>query len=272
MTLVAFIEGSSAGDRAIHALAGWIASNDKWQAFTEAWQAALQTHPGVRRFNLQEFIAGQGEFSSFSEETRKQKIRNLLRVIEEHELVGIGSTLSQGTFDKFIAERNPDKTIVSENRRIPNPFRSPYFFLGYALMVRALPQLYANGISDKIDFVFSDRVTERANIEQLAGDIQRWKGNMSGPIAQMICGSPLFLNDSQAIPLQAASLHAGTIGAVKGSEQAGWQVFWRKDSKVRNLHYHWTEELIEAFIASTRQSLRAAISAHMTPVWRVRGP
>lgn len=272
MSLVAFIEGSSAGERPIYALAGWIASSDKWQAFTKAWQAALQMRPSVHRFNLQEFIGGQGEFSSFSEQTRKQKIRDLLHVIEVHELVGIGATLSAQTFENFITERNPEKTIVSENNQITNPFRSPYFFLGYALMVRALPQLYANGISDKINFVFNDRVTERANIERLAGDIQRWKANMSGPIAQMVGDSPFFSNDSEAIPLQAASLYAGTIGAIKESEPAGWQIVWRKDTKVRNLQYHWTEELMDTFIASTRQSLRAAATAHMTPIWRVRGP
>jgi hypothetical protein len=269
MPLIAFIEASSAGDRQTYALAGWLASNDKWQSFTTAWQAALQMPPSVRRFNLQEFIAGQGEFSRLSELTRKQKIRNLLRVIEDHELVGIGSTLTKRSFEKFIAERNPDEMIVSENKRIPNPFRSPYFFLGYALMVRALPQLYANGMTDKINFVFNDNVTERANIEQLASDIQRWKANLSGPIAKMICDYPSFINDNEAIPLQAASLHAGTIGA---AEQAGWQAAGRKDTKVRNLHYHWTEELMDAFVALTRQSLRAAITAHITPIWRVRGP
>ena len=88
----------------------------------------------------------------------------------------------------------------------------------------------------------------------------------------MVCDSPEFLNDNEAIPLQAASLHAGTIGTVKGPEQAGWQIVWRKDTKVRNLQYHWTEELMEAFIASTRQSLRGQVVARMTPVWRVRGP
>ena len=181
MPLLAFIDGSIAGDRPIYALAGWIASNDKWQAFTKAWKAALQTPPSVDRFNLQEFIAGQGEFASFSEEARKKKIRNLLRVIEGHELVGIGSTLPVSTFEKCIAEHDLDDMIVSENRQIPNPFRSPYFFLGYALMVRALPQLYANGISDKINFIFNDHVTDRDNLEHLANDIQRWKANMSGP-------------------------------------------------------------------------------------------
>jgi hypothetical protein len=270
--LLAFIEGNTAGDRPIYTLAGWIASGEKWHAFSKAWKAALQTPPSIRRFNLQEFIAGQGEFASFSEEARKKKIRNLLGVIEEHELVGIGSTLSESTFEKFLAEHNLNDKIISENRRIPNPFRSPYFFLGYALMVRALPQLYANGISDKINFIFNDHVAERANLEQLANDIQRWKANMSGPIAQMVCDSPSFLNDREAVPLQAASLHAGTIGAVKGYEQAGWQTVWRQDTKIRNLQYHWTEELMEAFIASTRQSLRAAVAARMIPVWHVRGP
>jgi hypothetical protein len=272
MPLVAFIEDNSAGARPVYALAGWIASTENWKAFTKAWQAALQTYPGVRRFDLREFITGQGEFASFSEEARKQKIQILLRVIEEHELVGFGSTLPKGTFDKFIAERGLEEEIVSENRPIRNPFRSPYFFLGYALMVRSLPQLYANGISDKINFIFNESIAERANVERLASDIQRWKANMNGPVAQMVCDSPAFLNDSEAVPLQAASLHAGTIGVAKGSEQAGWQIDWRKDTKVRNFQYHWTEELMEAFVASTRQSLRAGVGARMTPVWHVKGP
>ena len=274
MSLKAYIDDSGVGQQSIYALAGWIASTEKWSAFSQEWEAVLRMPPSVRYFKLQELRAASGEFAGISEQSRREKLRLLIRIIEEHDLLGISATISRDTFENYYKERNPEKMLIDgEKRLVTNPFRRPYFFLSYTLMVRALLQLYKNGITDKIDFIFDDQVIERDNIERLGRDLQLWKTKniITGPVAQMVGDPPYFLSDREVIPLQAADLHAGTIRTIKQVNQAGWNVVipsHMPGAKVRHLQYHWTEELIDEFVSSASGLFRPIATARMTPVWR----
>ena len=74
MTLKAYIDDSGIGDQPVYCLAGWIASAEKWSAFTKDWEAVLRMRPSIRFFKANEAKNGDGEFNGIIEE-QGEKIR-----------------------------------------------------------------------------------------------------------------------------------------------------------------------------------------------------
>lgn len=84
----------------------------------------------------------KGQFAGILEAARKEKLRLLINLIEEHKIVGIASAIPHNIF--FPMFGNHSHKYV----------RNPYFISFYGIAGRLIAYLAANGIKEKVEFIF----------------------------------------------------------------------------------------------------------------------
>jgi enamine deaminase RidA (YjgF/YER057c/UK114 family) len=86
-------------------VAGFVASTQKWQEFSEAWKEVLQDF-GVRYFHMREFAHSVGEFSSWKghEKKRQEFLAKLLDLIVRTVGFWTGAVVLKNVYDKVDAD------------------------------------------------------------------------------------------------------------------------------------------------------------------------
>src|SRR4051812_20457247 len=93
MILRAYLGDSDINQEPVSVLGGWIAPAESWAAFAEAWQQALEMRPRLKYFKMTECMGLAGEFSGWSKESRDLRLRYLIKLIEEHNLLGVSGMI-----------------------------------------------------------------------------------------------------------------------------------------------------------------------------------
>jgi hypothetical protein len=151
--------------------------------------------PRVQYFKFTEAMNYGGEFLGISDERRNEKLLLLVNLIVEFNLVGIASIIPIDTFDRHFGnvETGASKT--------------PYPLLFVNVMRRLHDHfLGAGGELPKIDFIFDRQVEEED--DALLGWYE-FRRSAPEELRPMIGSPPSFLDDKDALPLQAADLIAG---------------------------------------------------------------
>lgn len=99
LMLRAFVDDSHMGQPPVYILGGWIAPAETWARFSDAWQDVLWMAPRIEYFKYAEAMNSNGQFNGISSERRDEKVRLLLKVIEDHSLFGISSIIPASTYD-----------------------------------------------------------------------------------------------------------------------------------------------------------------------------
>ncbi len=176
---------------------GWVASAKTWAKFSEAWRDILWMSPRIEYFKYAEAMNFKGQFTGISEVARNEKLRLFLNLIEEHKIVGIASAIPHHIFFPLFGS-HPHKFV-----------RNPYFISFYGIAGRLIAYLAANGIKEKVEFIFdfqpgSDQMREAqdgwANFREVAPPEYH---------DYIQVHPPSFLDDKDVVALQAADLHAG---------------------------------------------------------------
>ncbi len=82
--LRASFDDSAVGQGPVYVIAGWVAPAEKWVPFADDWHAVLDMRPRIEYFKFVEAINFSGEFLGISEEMRDEKLKLLLRIIEDY--------------------------------------------------------------------------------------------------------------------------------------------------------------------------------------------
>jgi hypothetical protein len=153
--------------------------------------------PRIEYFKYAEAMNFKGQFAGILEAARKEKLRLLINLIEEHKIVGIASAIPHNIF--FPMFGNHSHKYV----------RNPYFISFYGIAGRLTAYLAANGIKEKVEFIFdfqpgSDQMREAqdgwSNFREVAPPEYH---------DYIQVHPPSFLDDKDVVALQAADLHAG---------------------------------------------------------------
>jgi hypothetical protein len=140
--LKAYIDDSHMRQAPFYVLGGWVAPVKAWAAFSDAWRDVLRMSPRIEYFKYDEAMGLSGEFLGISEAARDEKLRLLINLIEEHELVGLASAVPHSVFYPMFGTY-PHKWV-----------RNPYYISFYGIAARLVTYLSKSGTKEKVEFIF----------------------------------------------------------------------------------------------------------------------
>lgn len=184
--LQAYIDESGAGDPNELILAGYVASAETWQKFSQQWKSRLdEAH--LSRFKMSE-MSRQMEFAGW-----------FYKLIDENDiLAAVSVVVDTAGLIKVVREIVPPASIEAE--RLENPY-----FWGFRAIVEGLTALRGKvGIYQPIDFIFDEK-SEKTRILAIWDWLQIF---MHPSIRGQIASTPIFRDDESFMPLQAADLYA----------------------------------------------------------------
>jgi hypothetical protein len=130
-------------------LAGYVATADDWQAFSEEWNAELNRPPRLSCLKMSQAYALKDQFSGWTESERDEKLIRLAQVIQRWVSAGFGSFVSNQAFRSFV------------KNYVPRTVNHPYWLCLNAVIGGAMLSIAEN---QQIDFVF-DRQGRDSNGE-----------------------------------------------------------------------------------------------------------
>ncbi|MER8544750.1 DUF3800 domain-containing protein [Mesorhizobium sp. M1169] len=237
--LKAFIDDSDIGSPPVYILAGWVAPAKQWAAFSDEWDRVLRMSPRIRYFKFVEAMSFNGEFGGMSLESRDEKLKLLVGLIEEYKLLGISAVMPHKIFFHYFG-RSPEKEI-----------RTPYYPMVFSLIGRLLEYQAKRGITDRTEFVFD---VQPGKIEYVLAAWEQFRRNAPAELLHLISPNPpSFQSDTDVVPLQAADLYAGwsrrlNVAALNGESEpvAPWG---NKGSRIRAIGRLWDEDFADRVYA-----------------------
>jgi hypothetical protein len=103
VTLTGYFDesGTHAGSEAV-AVAGFLATPGSWERFEGDWRAALADF-GIDLFHMSPFAQRVGDYASWSEEERRERLARLLGIISEHVVGSVGVVIPLPLFDRLFS-------------------------------------------------------------------------------------------------------------------------------------------------------------------------
>ena len=74
------------------------------EAFSREWKSALDAWH-IPMFHMSEFAHNQGDFKSWSEKDRKEKLNHLLEIIKSYTFNSIAFVIFKKSFDEIFSEK-----------------------------------------------------------------------------------------------------------------------------------------------------------------------
>jgi hypothetical protein len=159
------------------------------------------------------------------------------RIIQEHVIVGISCALPYAAFNNTFR-----KSLF-----IKEVYRSPFFFAFFSLIDLLRQRQSKLELDEPVDFIFDKQVMEKSAI------FEAWDAFSSHPdrIGSLLGSTPIFADDKEVLPLQAADMTAWVmrrrwIERASGAQKVALP--WRSKSipSSKNLlSFEWDEEGLE---------------------------
>jgi hypothetical protein len=197
----AFIDDSGWDGRSpVFVLAGYVATENQWEAFSDEWQTILDLEEPkklgpFKMAQASQFRHRTSPFYGFTPEQLHTRLRKLGVAINKHVEHGIISVVPIEPYRK-----------VFTGRFHPDALDRPYFLSFYGVMTRLIGLTKQREISDGIDFIFDTQGGE--SIALLTAEYQRFLALSPQDLLGIAPANPKFENDEKVRPLQAADMIA----------------------------------------------------------------
>lgn len=241
-------EGAPPGVRNHFVMAGLIGYSEDWALFSDEWRICLLSGPRrLAYFEMKEAAGLSGLFYGWSEGERDEKVRALAKIINKYAKICIWSVIDLEAHAQIWA------------KRLPKPNSEPYFWPFQNTILAACFTLWDAGLRERFEMIFDENVIfgPRANAWY---PMVREVGSIREPEASVILPvDPLFRDDKEFLPLQAADLYAWTIR--KATNEPTYKGFhWLLDElrDVRATEYsqYYDAERMESVWAMTMENVR----------------
>ena len=241
-----FVDDSGRSDPPVFVLAGYIATPETWAKFTARWNALLHAAPAIRYFKMKEAFALKGEFASFTTIERDHKLASLGRVCAELLNAGIS-----------VVARHDDWREVFHGAVSPG-LDTPYFLLCHMITIAAVEWQNRAAIIQPIELNFDQQLGESEAVQKHFATIIA-RGDAT--INSRLVGPPNYLNDQEAVPLQAADLlawHQRRLYSDKANGRPGtWTAAWPFIERIDVHMINFDRARMEATLALFREELQA---------------
>ena len=208
MVLQAYIDDSGNEPTSpIFVLAGFISTHQRWAAFSDEWQAALDEPPQLAYFKMAEAEHFREQFSKsrgWIVENRDARILKLANIIAKHAITRIHSAMLHESFDRWIRSiKNPSRNSAQDH---------PYFMLFHAI-VQIISTLRVHAYNnDPCDIIFDEQGSLGLDAiyfwENLRKNPAAIAKETAAAFANYFGKPPIFRNEKEFLPLQAADLYA----------------------------------------------------------------
>jgi hypothetical protein len=197
VALSGYFDGSGSHGMEEFVLAGYVMSVEKWIAFNEDWTKELHRAPSIGYFHSVDAERGEGEFSLILREVRKRKVNDLASIIEKHEPMALYTALHWNDY----------KAVFAGN--VPPEIDNPFYILFFGILQRVVDYQKAFHFYERVDFTFD---AENKPIQEVIQRLYPIVRSQCSPDIRNILGEqPIFRDDKEARPLQAADLYAWQI-------------------------------------------------------------
>ena len=210
MILNGFVDDSGSGggiDRGnIFALAGFVASQERWDKFSNEWTRICDQEPKTPDFHLQTDIRLLNKNGSvrWTQPQRDTRIE---------ELVDLTKTQAEYRVERVLAWPNYDRVVKG---KIPPELDNPYFLCFYNVIISFAEFMDKAHIEGVVDWVFDDQ-------GRIGQDAIRWyefiKANITPRVQNRLGGKPIFQHDKNVLPLKACDIWAWQIRRHLDKEQ-----------------------------------------------------
>ena len=194
VVLQAYIDESSSREgRRYLVLAGYCMGAEGWINLSEDWEKVLKSDPKIAFFKMSDAHNLSGEFSGWEKGRAVEKIENLIQVIEKYKPASFEVCVSVNAFNKLIKPLN-----------LPE-LNTPYSLCYCAIMI-ALMSFHKTVAQSTvpIDFIFDEQEGHGALPTKTYYGIRDAYPQFSA----MLGSTPIYRNDRETMPLQAADLLA----------------------------------------------------------------
>lgn len=196
MAFQLYVDDSGKNDPPIFVLAGFLATHEAWSEFAVEWQEALAGPPELSYFKMKEANRCNGAFKGFTKQQRDERLVQLAKIVQKHVEFGISIGIPHAIYNKVF------------RGRMMETFDTPYTLAFYLIQGSVHKYLLKAGNRDVVDLVF-DRQLDREN--QILASHHITVDGMPSQILERFPRAPEFMDDKQALPLQAADLLAWHI-------------------------------------------------------------
>lgn len=210
MILNGFVDDSGSGggtDRGnIFVLAGFVASPERWEGFSNEWMRICNQEPKTPDFHIQRDIRLLNKDGSvrWTEAQRDARIK---------ELVDLTKTQAQYRVESVLAWPNYDRVVKG---RIPPELDNPYFLCFYNIIISFAEFMDKAKIDGVVDWVFDDQ-------GRSGRDASRWydfiKGVINPRVRKRLGSKPIFRHDKEVLPLKACDIWAWQVRRHLDKEQ-----------------------------------------------------
>jgi hypothetical protein len=205
-----FVDDSGSGggsDRGnIFVLAGFVASPERWDRFSNEWARICDQEPKTSDFHIQTDVRLLNKDGSlrWTKPQRDARIR---------ELVDLTKAQAQYRVESVLAWPNYDRVVKG---KIPIELDSPYFLCFYNVIISFAEFMDKAHIEGVVDWVFDEQ-------GRIGHDAIRWydfiKTNIHARVHNRLGGKPIFRHDKTILPLKACDIWAWQIRRHLDKEQ-----------------------------------------------------
>lgn len=222
----------------VFVLAGYLASVERWEKLTDAWQQILNYSPRIDYFSFREAYPlngkPRGQFSGMNLKQRDERVAMFRSTIEQELQAEIGIGVKMEPYEVGL-----DK--MAENA---------YLFAMSSVALAVARNMEDIGFErQRVEFIFDDRKINKPYII----DAWFWALDRSNPdppdlFEQVLVDTPQFRNNrNDVIALQAADMYAGWTRACNFAEMRGQQPFVLPGTTKRlpGLFITYTDEMLQ---------------------------
>lgn len=227
MTIQAYIDDSGVkGTDAVFVLAGFIGRAENWAQFSDAWKAHLKRPPSVRYIKMNEAAKLDGEFRFWRPHERDEKLRGCAEIIKSFRP------------DKGIYFINDlvawDQIVFGNAVKLLN---DPHFLSFYGMIAAVCNEAMDCSPDERLDIIFDNHAILGPRIALWYPVVKEMYETLSPAgltpkgltdISSVMPVSPMFRDDREFLPLQAADILAWLLRCTFRDRVPGLESEWRR--------------------------------------------
>lgn len=185
-------------DGHVFALAGYIMHESRWEDFAEKWYAELKRDFAIDYCRMSDAEAGEGQFAGMREEFRKRKVKDLALVVQECNPTALVCIMKWSDYNAEVQGK--------VDPRLDHPYAILFFQILKAIADLQIKFDEAHGFGfHPVDFIFDEQGSVGLKCLQWYAALRE---RLPEPHRTIIGNTPLFKDDREVVPLQAADMLA----------------------------------------------------------------
>jgi len=198
-----FDEAGDKGQGGVLTVAGFVATSEEWSAFSDRWDAAIHAPPDIGAFHMKDAAKRENAFRSLTRAEGDQKVRVLADTINDSSFTLVHCSIDLRAHEEFFPKI--DAGTTGSTARMLRTFSHPYFYGFLSVCSMVCFELRDRGIRERFEIIFDEKKT-------MVDDVLRWYpavvAHLSAAERAIMPLLPVFRNDTEWLPLQAADLIA----------------------------------------------------------------